>query len=226
MEIRNIGPAWGEAGAPTMVLTWVTSPGAGARSETGAGLRIASGLCRRRGEPGQFLVLGDHVAFMDQKIGNLGPLLLDADHRFPARHDKSGDPHQIGEAGIGGLGDNDEGAAWRVFVLGMGTMLDPVIAGPKDDNADHRQRRLEIFGERHRRINPELWRRGRGFGCPGGSGRAPQRTSVPQAGGTHCTAKSGLSHDRFTGSHLEAVALFVIDDLTRRFASAMGGWDP
>ena len=34
--MRNIGPACGEAGAPTMVLTSVTRPAAGARSETGA----------------------------------------------------------------------------------------------------------------------------------------------------------------------------------------------
>src|SRR5258708_11040411 len=37
-EIRNIGPACGEAGAPAMVLTSVTRPGAGARNEVGAGL--------------------------------------------------------------------------------------------------------------------------------------------------------------------------------------------
>src|SRR5258705_7845340 len=35
-EIRNIGPACGEAGAPTMVLTSVIRPAAGARSEVGA----------------------------------------------------------------------------------------------------------------------------------------------------------------------------------------------
>src|SRR5579863_3814823 len=39
--MRNIGPAWGEAGAPTMVLTCVRSPAAGARSETGALERAA-----------------------------------------------------------------------------------------------------------------------------------------------------------------------------------------
>src|SRR6267378_187268 len=35
-EIRNIGPACGEAGAPTMVLTSVTRPAAGARNDVGA----------------------------------------------------------------------------------------------------------------------------------------------------------------------------------------------
>ncbi len=35
MAMRNIGPACGEAGAPTMVRTSVTRPGAGARSEIG-----------------------------------------------------------------------------------------------------------------------------------------------------------------------------------------------
>src|SRR5258708_36462161 len=34
-EIRNIGPACGEAGAPAMVLTSVTRPGAGARNDVG-----------------------------------------------------------------------------------------------------------------------------------------------------------------------------------------------
>ena len=46
-EIRNIGPACGEAGAPTMVLTSVTRPAAGARSEVGADLPplLAAGCC-------------------------------------------------------------------------------------------------------------------------------------------------------------------------------------
>src|SRR5713226_2496665 len=34
-EMRNIGPACGEAGAPTTVLTSVTRPAAGARNDTG-----------------------------------------------------------------------------------------------------------------------------------------------------------------------------------------------
>ena len=90
--IRNIGPACGEAGAPTMVLTWVTRPAAGARSEIGAGRpRSAAGLRRRRRQPRQFLIFGDHLAFAHQQIGDLGALLIDPDHRFPARHDKSGD---------------------------------------------------------------------------------------------------------------------------------------
>src|SRR6266404_2403520 len=38
MEMRNIGPACGDAGAPAMVLTWVTRPAAGARNEVDAGL--------------------------------------------------------------------------------------------------------------------------------------------------------------------------------------------
>src|SRR6185312_9247570 len=42
--MRNIGPAWGEAGAPTAVLTSVTRPAAGARSEIGP--------CRPPGAPG------------------------------------------------------------------------------------------------------------------------------------------------------------------------------
>src|ERR1700675_1598107 len=91
-EIRNIGPACGEAGAPTMVLTSVTSPAAGARSEVGAAPRPAGGGARRLGrrrQPRQFLIVGDHFAFADQQIGNLGTLLVDPDHRFPARLDKS-----------------------------------------------------------------------------------------------------------------------------------------
>ena len=48
--------------------------------------------------------------------------------------------------------------------------------------------------------------------------RAPRKGA-----GRTVTAKSGLSHDRFTGSHFEAVALFVmLTTCTRRFASDMG----
>jgi hypothetical protein len=44
--MRNIGPACGEAGAPTAVLTSVTRPAAGARSVTGPGLPAgAPGIC-------------------------------------------------------------------------------------------------------------------------------------------------------------------------------------
>ena len=43
-EIRNIGPACGEAGAPTAVLTSVTRPGPGARNESGPVLPAGSTL--------------------------------------------------------------------------------------------------------------------------------------------------------------------------------------
>ena len=119
-EIRNIGPACGEAGAPTMVLTSVTRPAAGARSES-APVRLAGALLRRRRQPRQFLIVGDHVAFADQDLGDLGAFLVDADHRFAARHDEAGDPHHVGEAGVGGLGDDDQGAARAVsFSSGRG----------------------------------------------------------------------------------------------------------
>src|SRR6195256_5232530 len=39
-EIRNIGPACGEAGAPAAVLTSVTSPAAGARNDVDADLAL------------------------------------------------------------------------------------------------------------------------------------------------------------------------------------------
>ncbi len=72
-----------------MVLTSVTRPAAGARSDVGPGGRPLAGLRRRRRQPGQFLIVGDHVAFADQDIGDLGSFLIDPDHRFPARHDNS-----------------------------------------------------------------------------------------------------------------------------------------
>ena len=77
-EMRNIGPACGEAGAPTAVLTSVTRPAAGARNES---VRRrppgAPGLLRRRSEARQFLIFGDRVAFADQQVGDPGALLVD-----------------------------------------------------------------------------------------------------------------------------------------------------
>ena len=125
-----------------MVLTWVTRPAAGARSEVcEAGLAPPLGaarLRRRRGQPRQLLVVGDHLAFADQHIGDLGSLLIDPDHRFAARHDKSGDPHQVGEAGIGGFRDDDQRVARRFLLLGVGAMLKPVPAAAQDRETGHR----------------------------------------------------------------------------------------
>ncbi len=111
--MRNIGPACGEAGAPAAVLTSVTRPAAGARSVVGTAARasgaLLAGLRRRRGQARQFLIFGDHVAFADQHLGDLGAFLVDTDHGFAARHDEAGDAHHVGEAGVGGLGDDDDG---------------------------------------------------------------------------------------------------------------------
>ena len=157
-EIRNIGPACGEAGAPTTVLTSVTRPAAGARSEIGPG-RAAAGaprLLRRRGQPRQFLIVGDDVAFADEEIGDLRSLLVDADRGLAARHDKAGDPHHVGEAGIGGFGDDDQRLARRFLFFRMGAVLEPVIAAAQNGKERHSERRFEVFGEVHRRINPDL----------------------------------------------------------------------
>ena len=122
-----------------MVLTSVISPAAGARSDVGAAAAAGGGsrLLGRRRQPRQFLIVGDHFAFADQQIGNLGTLLVDPDHRFPARHDKSGDPHQIGETGIGGFRNDDEGVALRFLLLRMGAVLKPVISGAQSRHHDH-----------------------------------------------------------------------------------------
>ena len=45
------------------------------------------------------------------------------------------------------------------FSSACGAVLEPVIAAPKNRDGDHRQRRLEIFGEHHRRINPDWYRK-------------------------------------------------------------------
>ena len=100
--------------------------------------RWGAGLRRRRRQPGQFLIIGDHVAFTDQQIGNLGAFLVDADNRFPARHDKSGDPHQVGETGIGGFCHDDDRVAGRFLLFGVGAVLDPVIAAAKHGDDDNR----------------------------------------------------------------------------------------
>ena len=91
-----------------------------------------SRLRRWRGQPRQFLIVGDGLAFADQQIGDLGSFLIDADHRFAARHDESGDPHEVGEAGIGGFRDDDQSGAGCFLLFGVRAMLKPV-PGPTQD---------------------------------------------------------------------------------------------
>ncbi len=122
-----------------MVLTSVTRPAAGARSDVGAWSPAAggTGLCRRRRQPGQFLVVGDHVAFADQDIGDPGSLLIDPDHRFLAWHYKAGNPHHVGEAGIGGFRHDDERVARSILLLGLGTMLKPIKSAEQSSHEGH-----------------------------------------------------------------------------------------
>ena len=118
-----------------MVLTSVTSPRAQAR---------------------EFLIVGDHVALADEEVGDLGAFLIGADHGLPARHHESGDPHQVGEAGISRFGDNHQGLTRCFLLFRMGAMLEPVISDACGGNQNHAQRRFQILGEVHRRINPDL----------------------------------------------------------------------
>ncbi len=50
--------------------------------------------------------------------------------------------------------------ARRFLYLRMGAMLEPVPYAAQRGEEDHGERRLYVFGERHRRINPDLKSRG------------------------------------------------------------------
>src|SRR4029077_5486155 len=81
-------------------------------------------------------------------------LLVGADHGFAARHDKAGDAHEIGEAGISGLGDDDQGHARLLLRFPPGPVFPPVISRRQSDKERGAQRALEVFGKRHRRLDP------------------------------------------------------------------------
>src|SRR5487761_2718220 len=91
-----------------------------------------------------------------RNIGNPGSLLIDPDHRFPARHDKAGDPYQVGEAGIGGFRHDDQSGAGRLLLFRGRAVLEPVPGTAQHCETGHRQYRLEIVGKHHRAINPAL----------------------------------------------------------------------
>ena len=134
--IRNIGPACGEAGAPTMVLTSVTRPAAGARSDIGAGGRRAGLRGGGVSRASSWLSVTVSPSRTRRSV-TLKSFLIDPDHRLAARHDESGYPHHVGEAGVGGFRD-DRPARCRVSLrLRTRTMLEPV---PPDRPAPRTQR--------------------------------------------------------------------------------------
>ena len=132
MAMRNSGPSCGEANAPARAVAWMIRPAAGARSEivpaAGAAcrlrilLRSLRGLCccRRAAETHELLILGDLIAVAHQHLAHAIAFLVDRDDGFPARHQKSGHPHHVGEAGIGRLHDHDDRASRRVLLLLVG----------------------------------------------------------------------------------------------------------
>src|ERR1051325_324165 len=64
--------------------------------------------------------------------------MVDAGHRFPARHDKSGNPHQIGKTGVDGSGDKHHALVGHDRLLRARTVFEPVISctqSRKDDRA-------------------------------------------------------------------------------------------
>ncbi len=129
--------------------------GRGAQRNRGwfGGARGRARLLRWSGQTGQFLVVRDGIAFADEKIGDLGAFLVGARHRLPARHDKSGHAHQVGEAGIGGFRDHHKGLNRCVLFLRLRAMLPPVISRRESGKEHHAQPTLEVFGKRHRWIN-------------------------------------------------------------------------
>jgi len=52
---------------------------------------------------------------------------------------------------IGGLGHDNERLPRGLLLLGVGAVLEPVIAGTQSNKEDYSERRLKIFGEFHRR---------------------------------------------------------------------------
>ena len=117
---------------------------------------LSTRLLRRRAQPREFLVVGDHVALADEQVGDLGAFLIGADHGFPARHDEAGDPHQVGETGIGRFCDDHERLTRCFLLFRTRAMLEPVISDPGGGKQNHAERGLEVLGEIHRRINPDL----------------------------------------------------------------------
>ena len=123
MAMRNSGPSCGEANAPARAVAWMIRPAAGARSDTMPGggaacrlrvlLRSLRGLCRcrRAAETHQLLILRDLIAVAHQHLADAKAFLLDRDDGFAARHQKSGHPHHVGEAGIGRLHHHDDRAS-------------------------------------------------------------------------------------------------------------------
>jgi hypothetical protein len=130
MAMRNIGPACGEAGAPTAVLTSVIRPAAGALSEIGplSALLLLSRRRLGRAQARQLLVLGNEIAFLDKNVVDLGAFLVGADYGLAARDEMPGRPDQVGEAGIGGFGHDDLGLDRSILFLRLGPMLPPVIS--------------------------------------------------------------------------------------------------
>src|SRR5262249_51836792 len=88
-----------------------------------------------------------------EKISDLGAFLVGADHGLAARNDKTRDAHEIGEAGVGRFGDDDQGLARRVLDFGLRPVLPPVISRSQSEKKDRAQTALEVFGKRHHRIN-------------------------------------------------------------------------
>ena len=112
--IRNIGPACGEAGAPTVVRIWVTRPAAGAR-------RTDPDFAAGRGrQPGQFLIRATLSPSRTSTSVTCEPSKVGADHRFLARDNEAGHTNHVGKAGIGRAGDRHEGTSrWPGVVGGV-----------------------------------------------------------------------------------------------------------
>ena len=70
------------------------------------------------------------------------------------------------------LVDDDQRLARRLLLLGARAVLEPVIADGQSNNERHSERRLEVFGEFHRRINPD-WKSNQ-LGTLGRPGNLPK----------------------------------------------------
>ena len=135
---------------------------------------------------------------LEQGIQKLRGAIQQLNKEGKARLDEAGDADHVREAGVGGLGDDDKRLFRRLLFLRLRPVLEPVVAGAKDDENHRSERRLEVFGEIHRRIIPDLksqeaGRRKRPRWWAPAYGRC-----VPRGAETHSSLKSTCRATPFT----------------------------
>src|SRR6516164_2951308 len=148
--MRNIGPAWGEAGAPTIVRTSVTRPAAGARSEIGA-----EGFGAPAGPPGScgggLKRAGSWPSVTRSPSRTKRSVTLEPSWSAPTTASRRGTrcpghAHLIGEAAIGRFGHHHQRFA-RLFRLDRArAMVEPIVDPDQHSKQHHAACGLQILG--------------------------------------------------------------------------------